>query len=120
MAGEEWLHHSRQTLHRRRQQRRPAGGGGPYATPRPLSRGDLQLSAARHGALPEFSGGQVLGVGIWLLRRCGATALHPEILALPEREGGHALSRGAVCHRRFGYAGSAAARAQDDRAAAIG
>ena len=64
----------------------------------------VRLSAARHAALPEISGGRILDHRVRLRRERKAVPLSAQVLALPKRKTRHRLSCGDVLHRRQRYA----------------
>ena len=71
IAAAEWLiesgyHPAREAGDPGRQQRRSSGGRGDEPAARPLRRGGLYLSAARHAALSPVHAGPVLGTGVRL------------------------------------------------------
>ena len=57
------------------------------------------ISAARYAAFSEIYEGLVLGAGVRLGGRSGAVQILAEIFAVPECEGWHCVSGGAVHHR---------------------
>ena len=99
---------------------RAADGRGDYAAAGSVFGGGVRLSAAGHAALPEVRAGRALDDRVRIGGQREAVSVSAEVLALPEREGGHGVSGGDVLYRRERHARRSAARAQDDGAAAGG
>ena len=114
------VHFAAALRHHRPVERRPVDGRVYHAETRPICRRLVRLSAAGYAALSEVHSGLLLDYRIRHGGERKAIRLPAEILALSEREGRHRLSRGDVLHWRQRYARRPAARAQDDRSAAVG
>src|SRR5580704_531832 len=78
------------------EQRRIADGRGDDATSGTFWGDRVRVSVAGHGALPEFSGGEILGAGVRLLGRGGAVPRSFGLFALSPRGGGDEISGGFI------------------------
>ncbi|KAK0340123.1 hypothetical protein LTR94_031791, partial [Friedmanniomyces endolithicus] len=93
-------------------ERRPAGRRGDAAAPRSVRCGDRRIAAGGHEDVHASVGGCVVDRRIWRPGQARRLGIHPQIFALSEREGGGAVSAGAVLPVDQGRPGASGARAQ--------
>ncbi len=114
MAGEEWLHEAGQAGDRRAKQWRIVDGRGDDAKAGFVWRDSLRIPAAGHDSLSKFSGGAILGPGIWLFGGCKPVPFSVCVLAVSPCGAGNEISGDTFPDGRQRHACGSPSCAEDD------